>query len=415
VTNNTINIKQHSLRMIKEPSETLFAFTSVDFGIKINAIQPDAYFLFTSLSKLTLNAAERVIENYLGDNILRTVSIFETASSLHSQLFVELKFMPKWRLDTISEQAELRVALGERIGSARARIDALDMTAVEKQPIEDLFVHKENEDGSWPRLMELNMYDCHTVTLNNPKLFENLVPNLRKVNLGRNPITFLQPDVFKHAGKLVELKFDISRNKNPIKLTNEVLQSLVNLRVLNVNLENLDLFEPFSCLCNLDELILNVNEQLPLKQMCAFPKQLAKLRVLKLDLNCEVDWIPLTAFNHLKCLERFELDYYYLDTSNRQTMQLLEIGIAPRSLKLVGFRTLRLLGGRSSVANIESMKLSQTSNCWRELRLEKLECEWPLSGLKRLSAMPLNEKSLPFNQMQNLEYLSLKMYMALAC
>jgi hypothetical protein len=41
------------------------------------------------------------------------------------------------------------------------------------------------------------------------------------------------------------------------------------------------------------------------------------------------------------------------------------------------------------------------------VELTKLECDWPLSGLKKLSAILLNEKSLSFNQMLNLEFLSL--------
>jgi hypothetical protein len=86
-------------------------------------------------------------------------------------------------------------------------------------------------------------------------------------------------------------------------------------------------------------------------------------------------------------------------------MQLLEIGIAPRFLKVVGVKTLRLLGGESSVANIETIELFEMA--YSGVQLTKMESEWPLRGLKRLTAKPLNEKSLPFSQMVNLELLEL--------
>jgi hypothetical protein len=320
VTNDTINIKQDNLGVIKEPSEKLFAFTSVEIELNLQAIQPDARFLFTRLTELTLVVAEKRVSIVMGKTILRKVTIFETASSLQSELFVELKLKKQpVSMSSYSMQKadERRVALGDKIGIARQRLDALNMYGFLKQPIEDLFTSIDEENDCftdelvcWPRLTELNMFNCGTTALNNSELFEKLAPNLLELDLCRNQIKFLDADVFKYAGKLLKLSLDLSKMKNPM-LRNEMFRSLVNLRVLNVYLENLDSLEPFNCLLNLEELILFVEgKESPIKRLNAFPSQLSKLRVLELSLPCELEWIAPTAFDHLTCLERFEFDCF---------------------------------------------------------------------------------------------------------
>jgi hypothetical protein len=81
-TNSTINIEQHNLGVIKEPSETLFAFTGAEIELNFQAIQPDARFLFTNLAKLTLIVAENRVSTVMDKTILRKVKIFEKISSL---------------------------------------------------------------------------------------------------------------------------------------------------------------------------------------------------------------------------------------------------------------------------------------------------------------------------------------------
>jgi hypothetical protein len=413
VTNNTINIEQNILGVIKEPSEKLFAFKSTVIGIDIKALQPDALFLFSSLAKLTLLAAERRFSTYLGKTILRKVTIFETVSTLKSELFVKLKFRQARERNCYPErkQGKRRVTLGDKIGMARERLDSFNMNRIQRQPIDDLFTFIDEEKRCftdelvcWPRLVKLNMRGCSTNTLKNPKLFEKLVPNLRKLNLCQNYIKSLDADVFKYADKLLELGISFSKNDNHIKLTNDSFYSLENLRVLNIDLDFFDSLEPFSCLCNLEELIINVSES-PIKRLDAFPSQLSKLRVLKLNL-CKVELVLPTVFDNLKCLERLEFDCF-----SNSGIQQLEIGVAPRFLKVLGVKTLRLRSCESSVGNFETIELSKFnppySNMYFGEPFTKLECDWPLSGLKKLSASLLDEKSLSLNQMLNLEFLSL--------
>jgi hypothetical protein len=82
VTNNTINIDQHNLSVIKEPSDALFAFTSAIIGIEIQGIKPDSRYLFFSLSKITLLAVYEKIKTSLSETILRTVKHFETVDQV---------------------------------------------------------------------------------------------------------------------------------------------------------------------------------------------------------------------------------------------------------------------------------------------------------------------------------------------
>jgi hypothetical protein len=198
-------------------------------------------------------------------------------------------------------------------------------------------------------------------------------------------------------------------------LRNEAFHGFVNLRVLNVNLVTLDSLEPFSCLCNLEELMIHVeNEKVQVKRLDAFPSQLSKLRVLKLTLVCKVEWISPTFFDHLTCLERFEFGCYEFYSNAWQVIQPFEIKVAPRFLKLYPIKKLRLVGGKSSVANIETIELCEFEpNTFGRLHyneLSELGCYWPLSGLKRLNAMPMKKNSLSFNKMLNLEILNLKLY-----
>jgi hypothetical protein len=370
-------------------------------GITIKAIQPDAHFLFTRLAKLTLLA----IEIYLDETIMRTVNIFERVSSLQSELFVELKLLRT----RVSKPGQKRLTLGDRIGMARKRLDALNMTGFLQEPIEDLFFLKSNKDGRMPRIIELNLFGYVTDTLTNPKLFE-LVPSLQKLNLGRNLIKSLTSNVFEHAGNLLEL--DLTNIKNRIKLKTDTFHSLVNLRVLRLTLGTLDSLEPFNCLCNLEELTLCVKKGSPLGRLDAFSQQLSKLRVLELDFRCKFGWIPPTAFDRLTCLERFEFKCLKCNLNGGLEMQPLEIGIAPRSLKVVGVKTLHLQGGASSIANIETLELFHIDPALSRkhgVQLTKLKSDWPLCGLKRLSATPFDEKSLSFKQMVNLEILSLQL------
>jgi hypothetical protein len=421
VTNNTINIDQHNLSVIKEPSETLFAFKSASIGIEIQGIKPDARFLFASLAKLTFLAVYEKIETSLSEAILRTVKYFETVSFLHRELCVELKFEKTREWSNYFEQkaGERRVTLANQIGTAGERLDALDMTNMLELAIDDLFMMTdEDETGRftdelvcWSRLTELNMYGCGSGTLDNPELFGKLFPHLRKLNLNWNPIKSLAEDVFKHAGKLLELEIDFSKNDDPISLiTNKTFSGLVNLRMLDVKLKTLESLEPFNCLCNLEELAIHVDRESALKRLDAFPSQLSKLRVLKLQFCYKIEWISLTAFDHLKRLERFEFACFeYLG------IQPLEISIAPRFLKFVGVEKLRLLGDESSVRNIETIEFLQSdfyesqSSIWSSGQVERLDCDIFLSGLERLSTMPLNEASLSYNKMLNLEVLNLNL------
>jgi hypothetical protein len=252
------------------------------------------------------------------------------------------------------------------------------------------------------------MSRCDTVVnLKNVKLFKELVPNLQKLNLGRNYIKSLDADVFKHAEKLIELDLDLSKIENPI-FRNETFLGLFNLRVLNVDSIILDSLEPFNCLSNLEELRLVVDRKSPIKKLDAFPDQLFKLRVLELDFRCEVLWVAPTVFDHLKCLERFEFTCFKWRSDIQ--MDLLNMRIAPRFLKVIGVKTLRLLGGECSMANIETIELFELNPNilgLHESLVTKLECHWPLSGLTMLNATLLNEKSLLFEQIINLEFLSL--------
>jgi hypothetical protein len=241
--------------------------------------------------------------------------------------------------------------------------------------------------------------------LNNPELFQKLIPNLHKLDLSNNPIQSIDADVFKYAEKLLELKIDFWDYIN-YKITNETFRGLVNLRVFNVSLLHLKSFEPFSCLCSLEELIICLKRELSSNRLYAFPSQLSKLRVLKLKFECELEWIAPTAFDHLTCLEWFDFEFIKSYYDKGQETQLIEIGVAPRWLRIVPVDTLRLLGGESSVANIETIGLCESKPVLNRF-CTKLECDWPLSGLKKLTAMPLNEKSLSFNQMLNLELLIL--------
>jgi hypothetical protein len=339
------------------------------------------------------------------------VNIFETVSFLKSELFVELKFRrpSEWNGYSTWSANKHRLTLGDKIGTARGRLDALDMSGVLDTPIEDLFNLINKEEGHWLRLTELNMFDGDTQHLDNPKLFKELVPNLRKLNLGMNWIESFDKDVFKHAGKLLELELNLSRIKNRTYLTNETFHGLVNLRVLNINMSTFDSLELFNCLCNLEELTLLVNQESPFNRLETFPRQLSKLRVLKLNLRCEVEWIAPTAFDHLTCLEQFEFDCSKCYLNDGLEAHPLAIGITPRFLKIIYVKTLRLLGSESSVANIETIFCYKpnSSDRWHDVQLTKLESNWPLSGLKRLSAVPFDDKSLSFNQMLNLEVLSL--------
>jgi hypothetical protein len=409
VTNNTINIDQYNLGVIREPSEKLFAFTSAEIELNIQGIESDARFLFTSLAKLTLAVGKKRVYTIVGETILRKVTIFEEVSSLKNKLIVEIKIRtpetriiyPKWK--------RARVTLDDKIGIARERLDALSINLMDK-PIKKLFMRNLKKDCltdklvCWPRLIELNMYRCNVETLNNP-FFEMLVPNLRKLNLGQNRIESLEADAFKYAGKLLELDLHLSEIKNSL-LSSEKFNGLLNLRVLNVNLKSLDSLEFLSCLFNLEELVINVDNTFPLKRLDAIPKQLSKLRTLKLNFKCDIERIAPTTFDHLTCLERFEFKRDNCSSKNGLTQNPLEIGVAPRFLKVVGIDTLRLRSCESSVANIETIELCEDQH---ELKLTKLECDWPLSGLKRLSAIPLNENSLSYNQMLNLEFLSLNL------
>jgi hypothetical protein len=416
MTNNIIiNIEQHNLRVVNEPSEALFAFTRAVIGIKIQAIQPEACFLFTSLAKLTLLADEEQVKTYHESTTLPTVNIFETVSSLHGELFVELKInYARFNSSYRNTFYKFDVTLCKIIGKARKRFDAFNMTDVRQEQIGSLFAIEDEEDGSWPRLIELNMYACDPSTLTNPKLFEKLVPSLRKLNLGDwNTIRVLAVDVFKHADKLLELDINLSEINKSL-FTNEIFHGLENLRVLNL-IVLVDSLEFFNCLCNLEELRLVLNEKSSFKRLDAFPSQLFKLRVLQLDLKCKVEWIAPSAFDHLTCLEWFELNYRKCESvieSRWDSMQLLEIGLGPRFLKVVGVKTLRLVGCASSVANIETLELFESDlkrYGYHGVQLTKLECDWPLSGLKRLSAMPSNGKSLALKQMANLEFLRFKL------
>jgi hypothetical protein len=365
--------------------------------------------------------AEKRVSIVMGKTILRKVTIFETVSSLKSKLFVVLKFKKQKQPVLMSSYSmqkadERRVTLGDKIGIARQRLDALTMSDFLEQPIEDLFTSIDEENDCltdklvcWPRLTEICMFDCDTAILNNSELFEKLAPNLLKLDLGLNPIKLLDADVFKYADKLIKLCLNLSETTNPM-LRNETFHGLVNLRVLDVNVENLDSLEPFNCLLNLEELILFVGgKKSPIKRLDAFPSQLSKLRFLELALLCELEWIAPTAFDHLTCLKRFEFECF----SNSEIQPPLEIGISPCFLQVIGIKTLRLLGSQSSVANIETIKLfsldPDVSYRWKSVKLTRLECYWPLSGLKRLSAWPLDEKSLMFEQMVNLEFLSLRL------
>jgi Leucine-rich repeat (LRR) protein len=393
--------------VIKKPSEKLFAFTSVEIGIIIEAIQPEALFLFASLAKLTILATRELKQTYDGETILRTVSIFETVSSLHSELFVELKFKPDNLGFLTLEENQLRVTLGEKIGKARERLNKILY-----ERIENIFTQKDKEDGRWPRLTELNMHQSGTDTLNNPELFKKLVPNLRKLNLGQNRIRTLGVDVFKNAEKLIELICDVDDDYcdfnnpgHPIKLTNEALHSLVNLRVLQVHLATLESLESLNYLSNLEQLTLNVYEW-PLERLFVFPEQLSKLRDLKLYLQCIPERIAPTAFDHLKFLVGLELVINNPCLTCELENHWLEIGIAPRFLSVVGVEHVRFLGGPSSVANIETMQPPRRL-AYNTVQLKNLECKWPLSGLKRLSVMPFSEASVPFNQMITLEFLTL--------
>jgi hypothetical protein len=418
VTNNTTNIDQHNLGVIKEPSETLFAFTWAVIGVEIQGIKPDARFLFASLAKLTFLAVCR-IKTYLSETILQTVKNFETVSFLQSELFVELKFKKQREWNNYSEQnaGERRVTLVNEIGTARERLDALDMTIMMEQPIEDLFTLKDKGETDrltdelvcWPRLTELDMVICGTKTLNNLELFKKLLPNLRKLSLRRNPIKLFAKEVFKHAGKLLEPELDFFKNNDFVSLiTNETFHGLENLRVLNITLSSFDSFEPFNCLCNLEELALHVDRESTIKRLDAFPSQLSKLRVLKLHCSRAIEWISPTAFNHLTRLERFE----FICIKYPHT-QPLEIGIAPRFLQVVGVKKLRLLGDESSLQNIETIEFLQKdsykSGIWSSGEVEQLECDWPLGGLKRLSTMLLTKSSLPFNKMVSLVVLKLEL------
>jgi hypothetical protein len=197
VKNSTLNIEQHNLSVIKEPSKTLFAFTSAVIGVKIQAIQPDASFLFTRLIKLTLKAVEGRPEIYSGENIIRIVNLFEAVSSLQSELNVELKFGKDWYDFSDRKANELQVTLGDRIGTARQRLDALNMIEIPKKAIKDLFtlISKKNDNSAeelvcWPRLTELHMIGCGMETLNSPLMFEILVPNLRELHLCPNTKKF---------------------------------------------------------------------------------------------------------------------------------------------------------------------------------------------------------------------------------
>jgi Leucine-rich repeat (LRR) protein len=414
VTNNTINIEQHNLGVIKQPSKSLFAFTSVEIGFEMQEILPNAHFLFTSLAKLTL-----IMEGEpIGETIECTVYIFEKVSSLNSKLFVELKIgeYSEWRLAREGrETGEKYMTLGDTIGTACERLDAIYMTSIKKEPINDLFTSIDEKTGQftdklvcWPRLVELNIFGHEIDTLENPVLFEKLVPNLRKLNLDNNPIKSLDVDLLKHAKKLHELDLDLSNIKS-CTITNETFHGLVNLRVLNINSILFDSFEPFNCLFNLEELTLVMERQSPFKRLEAFPHQLSKLRMLKLNFGCEIEWIEPTAFDHLIFLERLELECLGWNSNNGP--QVLQIGKAPRHLKIVQVERLRLLGSEKLLAGIENIELFQLnahrSGRWRDIQLKKLECDWPLSGLKRMSATLLNEKSLSFNQMRNLEFLCL--------
>jgi hypothetical protein len=136
VTNNAIKIEQHNLGVIKEPSDTLFAFKSLAIGFEIQGIQPDAHFLFTSLAKLTLLMIKGPSETKLNDQIMQAVSIFEAASLLKSELFVELKFIRpmEWGGYVTERSENPRFTLGNQIGTARERLDAIDMTGVSSVP-----------------------------------------------------------------------------------------------------------------------------------------------------------------------------------------------------------------------------------------------------------------------------------------
>jgi hypothetical protein len=68
----------------------------------------------------------------------------------------------------------------------------------------------------------------------------------------------------------------------------------------------------------------------------------------------EIEWISPTAFDHLTRLERFDFVCFKYTLT-----QPLEIGIAPRFLKVDGAKQFRLLGDEKSVSDIETIELTQ--------------------------------------------------------
>jgi hypothetical protein len=336
----------------------------------IEGIQGEALFLFTRLTSLRL----RIEQN---DEFLLIKKIIQGYQNIRKLEFIGLEFWHYPNLEVMDREL-------------LAQINSIKFNQIEPYGKYSTFVRKRWDDiflcgceidaegrlvpgtTAWPALTELVFSDFKMVNID-VRCLADYFPRLEKLDIG--PDSYIQ--------------------KSPVILTNEPFYALNNLRVLKIENLAVHSIEVLGCVCMplLDELFLNCANDL--NRINSFP-HFPKLTKLKLVLK-RVKLINPKAFDHFTQLTRFEIECKELEASSFET------GVAARSMSFhVACMVLKL--NSISMSAVEEIQLINC--CYKnKARLETLVA---LSELKKLSAINWADEILPFQQMINLEHVSLE-------
>jgi Leucine-rich repeat (LRR) protein len=385
--------------IIRGPSEKLFCFDSILLHFFIESIQPDAQYLFSSVSRLkiiqySISVAGKIY--YSGGDLHKTVEAFERCS-LNKIDFIDLELNDPYNADfqnlnqLVAQMEVKRLYFHKNSGNYKK---LTNMLQVDK----DLTIN----DNPWSKLKELTFeidlfhsefiqYVC------DPRIFKKL-PKLEKLKLMIDLNYFKNKNPFQDASNLTHLTmtdYDI------VHISDGSFNGLVNLRVLLVTVQRID-FKAFTCLEKLEELTLNTVLETISSTTFA---DLKKLKVLNLAC-CSIKSIDPTAFDHMKDLEELNLNQNELE-------EIKFTNAAPGKIQIKANTSLCSVEFNSSyVSKISEIRLcgfydhrNRIVDSTTERKETMLVTSFPMNNLTKLKIKPIGTMS--FHQFLSLNELSL--------